>query len=75
MPEPSRSGVVRRWRQHDDAMPLPFDVEQELEEHFGALHDLLERAGHRPFGRLELRMPGQSFEAGVVYRWERSDAP
>jgi hypothetical protein len=40
-----------------------------LAEHFAAMNDLLEQMGQRPFGRLELRLPGDT--DSVIYRWER----
>jgi hypothetical protein len=47
------------------------EVLSEMADHFEALNQLLERLGHRPFGRLELRMPGNAFDSQVIFRWER----
>ena len=63
--------MISRWRRKSDDLPLPFDIEQQLEECFERMHKLLEDAGHRPFGEIELKLPLQSFEYEVIYRWRR----
>jgi hypothetical protein len=65
------------WRPRREELPqwmaseARAEIEAALCEHFEALHALMEQLGHRPFGRLELRLPGNAFDAQVIYRWER----
>jgi hypothetical protein len=51
--------------------PALAEQRRQLAEHFEAMHGILEQMGHRPFGRLELRLPGYAFDSEVIIRWER----
>ncbi len=63
---------VTAWRhKREEREPAYAEQRRQLAEHFEAMHDLLEQMGQRPFGKLELRLPGNSFDAQVIYRWER----
>jgi hypothetical protein len=72
-PEPGApdASQITVWRPKRQESKLEY-VQQRLAlaEHFAAIHDLLEQMGQRPFGRLELRISGDS--NSDIYRWERS---
>lgn len=60
---------VQRWTR--DRLPLQsVELADALDAHFAAIHKLLEDAGHRPWGVLELRLPSQAHDCEVIYRWE-----
>lgn len=66
--------MIERWRRRYDDVPIPVETREELDKHFAAIHDLIEDLGLRPFGKLDLSLPSNSFECQVVFRWRR-DAP
>lgn len=69
MTSPDASHVTE-WRPRRQESKLEYVGQRKaLAEHFQAMSEILESMGHRPFGRLELRITGDG--ESVIYRWER----
>lgn len=68
-PESSQT-TLQIFRRTQGQRPFTDEERREISEHLSAVHDVLERHGYRPFGRLTITMPNT--HRSDLIEWERS---
>lgn len=61
--------MIEQLRTTREVSTMSYDHRYALDFYFERIARILEDNGHRPFGRLELSIPGQAPEFKVIWHW------